>query len=113
MTVFDTYGTNTYTAREPSALLADHFGVAFTERESFYLGIVPQFGEEFFVSGGYMLWIEALCVTARGTGHLAPFPVPCRMISAGPKGQSGADDGQAAAPETRLNPLCFQGGSSA
>ncbi|MGQ4365808.1 hypothetical protein [Streptomyces sp. SAS_272] len=39
MTVSDTYGTNTYTARELSTLLADHFGVAFTERESFYLGI--------------------------------------------------------------------------
>jgi hypothetical protein len=39
MTVFDTYGTNTYTARELSGRLADQLGIAFTERESDYLGV--------------------------------------------------------------------------
>ncbi|MFF3906498.1 hypothetical protein ACFYZJ_10950 [Streptomyces sp. NPDC001848] len=39
MTAFDIYGTNTYTARELSDLLAGRLTVAFTERESDYLGI--------------------------------------------------------------------------
>jgi hypothetical protein len=38
MTVFDTYGTNAYTTQELSDLLADRLGVAFTERDSSYLG---------------------------------------------------------------------------
>ncbi|MFF0159386.1 hypothetical protein ACFYRY_17895 [Streptomyces sp. NPDC005263] len=39
MTAFETYGTNSYTARELSDLLADRLTAAFTERESDYLGI--------------------------------------------------------------------------
>jgi hypothetical protein len=39
MTTFDTYGTNTYTPRELSGLLADRLAVAFAERESDYLGV--------------------------------------------------------------------------
>ena len=38
MTVFDTYGTNTHTARQLSDLLADRLGLDFTKRESSYLG---------------------------------------------------------------------------
>ena len=38
MTIFDTYGTSTHTARQLSGLLADNLGVDFTERESSYLG---------------------------------------------------------------------------
>jgi hypothetical protein len=38
MNVFDTYGTNAYTTQELSDLLADRLGVAFTERDSSYLG---------------------------------------------------------------------------
>ncbi|TXS49082.1 hypothetical protein [Streptomyces sp. t39] len=38
MTVSDTYGTNSYTAKELAGLLADRFDVTFTERESDYLG---------------------------------------------------------------------------
>jgi hypothetical protein len=39
MTVFDIYGTDAYTAQELSGLLADRLGVAFTERDSHYLGV--------------------------------------------------------------------------
>ncbi|MFI6849532.1 hypothetical protein ACIBJD_33815 [Kitasatospora sp. NPDC050467] len=38
MTAFDTYGTNTYTARELSDLLADRLTATFIERDSDYLG---------------------------------------------------------------------------
>ncbi|MFF9733809.1 hypothetical protein ACF1GX_30840 [Streptomyces albidoflavus] len=39
MTVSDTYGTNSYTAKELAGLLADRLDVTFTERESDYLGV--------------------------------------------------------------------------
>ncbi|MEU7213862.1 hypothetical protein AB0B06_36400 [Streptomyces sp. NPDC044989] len=39
MTVSDTYGTNSYTAKELASLLADRFDVTFTDRESDYLGV--------------------------------------------------------------------------
>ncbi|GAA3762846.1 hypothetical protein [Streptomyces tremellae] len=39
MTVSDTYGTNSYTAKELTGLLADRLDVTFTERESDYLGV--------------------------------------------------------------------------
>ncbi|MFB7367012.1 hypothetical protein [Streptomyces hydrogenans] len=39
MTAYDTYGTNSNTAKELAGLLADRLGVAFTERESHYLGV--------------------------------------------------------------------------
>ncbi|MFE9313469.1 hypothetical protein ACFYM5_38945 [Streptomyces sp. NPDC006706] len=39
MTVSDTYGTNSYTAKELASLLADRLDVTFTERESDYLGV--------------------------------------------------------------------------
>lgn len=39
MTVFDTYGTNSYTAVELSGLLADRLAVTFAERESDYRGV--------------------------------------------------------------------------
>lgn len=39
MTIFDIYSTNTHTAQELSELLADRLGVAFTERDSSYLGV--------------------------------------------------------------------------
>jgi hypothetical protein len=38
MTVFDTYGTDTYTARQLADLLTERLAVDFTERESSYLG---------------------------------------------------------------------------
>ncbi|GAA3776479.1 hypothetical protein [Streptomyces chiangmaiensis] len=38
-TVFDTYGTNAYTARDLSDLLADRLDVIFAERESDYRGV--------------------------------------------------------------------------
>lgn len=39
MTVYDTYGTNSYTAKELAGLLADRFDATFAERESDYLGV--------------------------------------------------------------------------
>jgi len=39
MTVSDTYGTNSCTAKELTRLLADRLDVTFTERESDYLGV--------------------------------------------------------------------------
>ncbi|MFI8301659.1 hypothetical protein ACIGCZ_37770 [Streptomyces nigra] len=39
MTVSDTYGMNSYTAKELAGLLADRLDVTFTERESDYLGV--------------------------------------------------------------------------
>ncbi|WP_328865092.1 hypothetical protein [Streptomyces sp. NBC_00304] len=39
MTVSDTYGTNSYTAKELAGLLTDRLDVTFTERESDYLGV--------------------------------------------------------------------------
>ncbi|MEZ0096303.1 hypothetical protein [Streptacidiphilus sp. EB129] len=39
MTVFVTYGTNACTARELAGRLTDRLGIAFTERESSYLGV--------------------------------------------------------------------------
>lgn len=39
MTASSTYGTNSYTAKELSDLLADRFTATFTERESDYLGV--------------------------------------------------------------------------
>ncbi len=39
MTVSDTYGTNSCTAKELAVLLADRLDVTFTERESDYLGV--------------------------------------------------------------------------
>ncbi|SEG94166.1 hypothetical protein SAMN05216223_12961 [Actinacidiphila yanglinensis] len=39
MTVSDTYGTNTYTAKELADLLADRLDVTFAQRESDYLGV--------------------------------------------------------------------------
>ncbi|MFJ9822797.1 hypothetical protein ACIRSU_00290 [Streptomyces sp. NPDC101160] len=38
MTAFDIYGTNAYTAKELSGLLADRLAVTFASRESDYLG---------------------------------------------------------------------------
>lgn len=39
MTVFDTYGSNFYTAEELCSLLADRLTVAFAKRESDYRGV--------------------------------------------------------------------------
>ncbi|MFB7597067.1 hypothetical protein [Streptomyces sp. NPDC056160] len=39
MTAYDTYGTNSYTAKELAGLLTDRLDVAFAGRESDYLGV--------------------------------------------------------------------------
>ncbi|MER5204697.1 hypothetical protein [Streptomyces sp. NPDC002825] len=39
MTLYDTYGTNSYTVKELSSLLADRLAVTFVERESDYRGV--------------------------------------------------------------------------
>jgi hypothetical protein len=39
MTVYDTYGTSTYSVSELAQLLADHLGPSFVERDSAYRGV--------------------------------------------------------------------------